>query len=118
MLIAILRHNRVTHQLAEIVANLCTRTTCRVRASEGLSEEFEVISRVRQGYVRQGCVRQGYVRQGCVRQGCVLSPMLFNCCTDHILREAIEMSVGRLQIEYNTSEGLFLTYRDKAPLSA
>ena len=37
---------------------------------------------------------------------------------DHILREAMEMTEGGLQIEYSTSGGLFLTYRDKTPLTA
>ena len=94
---AILRHYGVTHQLADIITDLYTGTTCRVRASEGVSEEFEV-------------------KTG-VRQGCVLSPMLFNCYMDHILREAMEMTEGGLQIEYSTSGGLFLTYRDKTPLT-
>ena len=43
--------------------------------------------------------------------------MLFNCYMDHILREALEMTEGGLQIEYSTSGGLFLTYRDKTPLT-
>ena len=37
---------------------------------------------------------------------------------DHILREAMKMTEGGLQIEYTTSGGLFLTYRDKTPLTA
>ena len=41
-LIAILRHYGVTHQLASIVTDLYTGTTCKVRAGEGMSEEFEV----------------------------------------------------------------------------
>ena len=36
---------------------------------------------------------------------------------DHILREAMEMTEGGLQIEYITSGGLFLTYRDKTSLT-
>ena len=40
-LVATLRHYGVTHQLADIVTDLYTETTCRVRASEGISEEFE-----------------------------------------------------------------------------
>ena len=97
-LIAILRHYGVTHQLASIVTDLYTGTTCKVRAGESMSEEFEV-------------------KTG-VRQGCVLSPLLFNCYMDHILREAMKMTEGGLQIEYTTSGGLFLTYRDKTPLTA
>ena len=96
-LIAILRHYGVTHQLASIVTDLYTGTTCRVRAGEGISEEFEV-------------------KTG-VRQGCVLSPLLFNCYMDYILREAMKMTEGGLQIEYTTSGGLFLTYRNKTPLT-
>ena len=48
-----------------------------------------------------------------VRQGCVLSPLLFNCFMDRILREATEMMDGGLYVEYSTSGGLFLSYRDK-----
>ena len=81
-LVAILRHYGVTHQLASIVTDLYTGTTCRVRAGEGISEEFEVKSGV--------------------RQGCVLSPLLFNCYMDHILRKTMKMTEGGLQIEYTT----------------
>ena len=95
-LVAIQRHYRVTHQLADIIADQYTGTTCRVRAGEGMSEEFEV-------------------KTG-VRQGCVLSSILFNWYMDHILREAMEMTEGGLKIEYSTSGGLFLTYR--TPLTA
>ena len=35
-----------------------------------------------------------------VRQGCVLSPLLFNCVIDMILKEATEMLRGGLNIEY------------------
>ena len=35
-----------------------------------------------------------------VRQGCVLSPLLFNCVMDMILKEVTEMLRGGLNIEY------------------
>ena len=68
-----------------------------MRTAEGTSKDFEV-------------------KTG-VRQGCVLSPLLFNCFMDRILREAMEMTGGGLHIEYTTSGGLFLSYRDKTPMT-
>ena len=64
-----------------------------MRTADGVSDDFQVKSGV--------C------------QGCVLSPLLFNCFMDQILREATEMMDGGLQVEYSTSGGLFLSYRDK-----
>ena len=52
-----------------------------------------------------------------VRQGCAPSPLMFNCFMDRILREAIEMTGGGLHVEYTTRGGLFLSYRDKTPLT-
>ena len=96
-LFAMLRHYRVPQQLIDIIKELYTGTWCCVRTTDGTSEDFEV-------------------KTG-VRQGCVLSPLLFNCFMDRILREAMEMTGGGLQIEYTTSGGLFLSYRDKTPLT-
>ena len=81
----------------DIIKELYTGTWCRVRTTEGASEDFEL-------------------KTG-VRQGCVLSPLLFNCFMDRILREVMEMTGGGLHVEYTTSEGLFLSYRDKTPLT-
>ena len=50
-----------------------------------------------------------------MRQGCVLSPLLFNAYMDKIVRDAAAAYEGGLQVEYTTSGGLFLTYRDKTP---
>ena len=77
------------------VCELYTGTCCRVRTSEGVSDVFEVKSGV--------------------RQGCVLSPLLFNAYMDKIVRDATSAYEGGLQVEYTTSGGLFLTYRDKTP---
>ena len=68
-----------------------------MRTAEGTSEDFEV-------------------KTG-VRQGCVLSPLLFNCFMDRIVREAMEMTGGGLHVEYTTRGGLFLSYRDRTPLT-
>ena len=96
-LLAILRHYRVPQQLIDIIKELYIGTWCCVRTAEGTSEDFEV-------------------KTG-VRQGCVLSPLLFNCFMDRILREAIEMTGGALHVEYTTSGGLFLSYRNKTPMT-
>ena len=53
-----------------------------------------------------------------VRQGCVLSPMLFNCFMDRILKEVVETLGGGLQVEYTIAGGLFLMYRDRTKASA
>ena len=96
-MVAILREYGVPHQLVEIIEELHSETWCHVRSAGDTSERFEV-------------------RTG-VRQGCVLSPLLFNCFMDKILREATTTLNGGLRIEYATSRGLFLTYRDKTPAS-
>ena len=77
-LFAMLRHYRVPQQLIDIIKELYTGTWCCVRTTDGTSEDFEV-------------------KTG-VRQGCVLSPLLFNCFMDRILREAMEMTGGDLQV--------------------
>ena len=43
-----------------------------------------------------------------VRQGCVLSPVLFSCFMDKILREAQARPGGGLHIKYSTGGSLFL----------
>ena len=97
-MVAILRSYRVPHQLVDIIQKLYTGTGCHVRTADGVSE---------------GC----QVKTG-VRQGCVLSPLLFNCVMDRILREATEMLGGGLNIEYTSAGGLFLSYWDKTTASS
>ena len=92
-LAAVLRSYGVPHQLVDTIQELHTDTRCHVRTADGVADDFQVKSRV--------------------RQGCVLSPLLFNCFMDRILREATEMMDGGLHVEYSTSGGLFLSYRDK-----
>ena len=92
-LITILKQYQVPQQLINIIKELYTGTWCCVRTAEGTSEDFEV-------------------KTG-VRQGCVLSPLLFNCFMDRIVREAMEMTRGGLHVEYTTRGGLFLSYRDR-----
>ena len=92
-LAAVLRSYGVPHQLVDIIQELHTDTRCHVRTADGVADNFQVKSGV--------------------RQGCVLSPLLFNCFMDRILREATEMMDGGLYVEYSTSGGLFLSYRDK-----
>jgi hypothetical protein len=94
-LLSVLSHYGVPRHLIDMVRELYTGTYCRVRTSEGVSDVFEVKSGM--------------------RQGCVLSPLLFNAYTDKIVRDATAAYEGGLQVEYTTSGGLFLTYRDKTP---
>ena len=47
----------------------------------------------------------------------VLSPLLFNCFNNRIVRETMVMTGGGLHVEYTTSGGLFLSYREKTPLT-
>ena len=93
--IAILQNYKVPCQLIDIIKEMYTDTWCQVRTAEGSSEEFRVESGV--------------------RQGCVLSPLLFNCFMDKILRETLETTPGGWSIEHTTTKGLFLTYREKTP---
>ena len=60
----------------------------------------------------EGEVSKQFEVQSGVRQGCILSPILFNCCMDNIMREAIVSMGGGISMSYNTREGLYLTYRD------
>ncbi len=60
----------------------------------------------------EGEVSERFEVQTGVRQGCALSPILFNYHMDNIMREAIESLGGGIKISYNTSKGLYLTYRD------
>ena len=94
---AILREYGVPRQLVAIIEELHSETWCQVRSAGDTSERFVVTTGV--------------------RQGCVLSPLLFNCFLDKILREAMTTLNGGLQIDYTTSEGVFLTYRDKTTAS-
>ena len=47
-----------------------------------------------------------------------MSPLLFNCVMDRILREVTEMLGGGLNIEYTPAGGLFLSYRYNTTASA
>ena len=53
--------------MVELIKELYTGACCHIRTADGISEDFQV-------------------KTG-VRQGCVLSPLLFNCVMDRILRE-------------------------------
>ena len=62
--------------------------------------------------VCEGEVSERFEVQTGMRQGCVLSPILFNCYMDSIMREASQSLGGGINISYNTRKGLYLTYRD------
>ena len=94
---AVLKEYRVPQQLVEI-EDLHTGTHCQVRTAGGTSGEFEVNTGL--------------------RRGCVLSPLLFNCVMDKILKEATETLSGGLHIQYTTEGGVFLSYQDKTPAAA
>ena len=94
-LVAILRLYGVPHQLVDIIQELYTGTEFHMRSVDVVPEDFQV-------------------KTG-VSQGCVLSPLLFNCVMDRILREVTKMLGGGLNIEYTPAGGLFLSYWDKTP---
>ena len=54
------------------------------------------------------CMSEDFQVKTGVRQDCVLSPLLFNCVMDRILREATEMLGGGLPIKLTPASGLFL----------
>ena len=97
-LITVLRLYSVPNQLVNLVEELYAGTKCCVRTAEGTSEAFEVKTDV--------------------RQGCTLSPLLFNCFLDRIVKEVMSVLGGGLHVEYSTGGGLFLSYRDKTSASA
>ena len=92
-LITILKEYGVPQGPADLVQKLYAGTWCQVRADGRMSPSFEVKSGV--------------------RQGCVLSPLLFNCFMDKVLREAMARLGGNLHIDYTFGGGLFLTYQDQ-----
>ena len=92
-LIAILKKYGVPQVLVDLIQELYSGTWCQVRADGNVSPSFEVKSGV--------------------RQGCVLSPLLFNCFMDQIMREALARLGGGLHINYTIGGGLFLTYQDQ-----
>ena len=73
---AILREYGVPRQLVAIVEELHSETWCQVRSAGDTSERFEVTG---------------------VQQGCVLSPLLFNCFLDKILREVMTTLRRRME---------------------
>ena len=96
-LVAVLKLYGVPQQLADIIQALYPGTWCQVRRVDSTSEAFEV-------------------RSG-VRQGCILSPRLFNCFVDRILRKMTETLGEGFHIEYATGGGSFLSYQDKTSAS-
>ena len=89
-LLAVLRSYGVPNQLVNLVVELYTGTKCCVRTAEGTSEAFEV-------------------KTG-VRQGCILSPLLFNCFLDGIVKGVMSVLGGGVHMEYSTEGGLFLSH--------
>ena len=93
---AILREYGVPQKLVTIIEELHSQTWCQVRSAGDTSERFEVSTGV---------------------DVCVLSPLLFNCSLDKILREAMTSLNEGLKSDYTVNEGVFLTYRDKTSAS-
>ena len=91
-MMAVLRKYGVPSHMVSLIEQLYAGTWCQVKMEGEVSERFEV---------KTGA-----------RQGCVLSPILFNCYMDNILREAAESMGGGISISFNTKKGLYLTYRD------
>ena len=91
-LMVVLRKCGVPDHMVKLIAQMYAGTWCQVKMEGEVSERFEV---------KTGA-----------RQGCVLSPILFNCYMDNIMREAAESMGGGISISFNTSKGLYLTYRD------
>ena len=75
----------------DIIQELYTGTECHVRTADSVSEDFQVKMGVRQGFV--------------------LSPLLFNCVMDRILKEATDLLGGGLHNKYTSVGGLFLSYQ-------
>ena len=81
-LTVVLRNYKVASHLVDIISTTYTNTWSQVRTTEVASEEFQVVSGV--------------------RQGCILSPLLFNCFMDRVLRETVRMTPVDWRIEYTT----------------
>ena len=96
-LLYVLNQYGVPVGLIEMIEDLYSGTKCCVRTCDGVSEEFPVACGV--------------------RQGCVLSPLLFNCFMDWIMREVVAESDGGLQVEYCVNGGVLMSYRDRTTLS-
>ena len=47
-----------------------------------------------------------------VSQGCVVSPLLFNCVMDRILKDTTNLLEGGLHIMYTSAGSLFLSYQN------
>ena len=97
-LLAVLRSFKAPSQPVNLVGELYPGTKCRVKTTEGTSEAFEV-------------------KDG-VKQGCILSPLLFICFLDRIVKDVLSVLEGGFHIEFSTRGGLFLSCQDKTPASA
>ena len=80
VMLAVLGSYGVPQQLVEIIQDLYTGTQCQVRTEDGESQAFEA-------------------KTG-VRQDCVLSPLLFNCFMDRVVKDMAETLGGGLHVEY------------------
>ena len=86
-LIHIIRNYKLPSYLIDIISEMFINTWYQIWTVKGVSGEFKIDSGV--------------------TQACVLSPLLFNCFIDKIIREALEMTPG-WRIEYTTAEGLYI----------
>ena len=89
--------------------DLCTKVWREVR-----SDKEKWVDKTMQGMeegMRHHWQGAFQVKTG-VSQGCVVSPLLFNCVMDRILKDTTNLLEGGLHIMYTSAGSLFLSYQN------